>query len=207
MTRDNPIQQIYHITLIVLFTSSFCLSQTYLEPSLEISYSKNAVLDEDNYFFNQIQSDEEFKNSGLCFGLNLWQKVFDRMELGILTNYQRNYLRYSDRGVVGFTDRRHERFTLTVMPRCIFFDNIEIGMGPSFHHLFRTSLGKKYSDIWTETSSGLGQFQLGLRGLLSYRLKSVKLNFSYSFNRSINQLEDGKISNTKIITFGLGYIF
>lgn len=209
MTFTN-IKQLVFLTITVIIQiafSSSCYSQTYLEPTLGISYSKNNVFDKNDFPANQLQSDQAFIYSNLIYGLNIWQKIFDRMDLGLILNYQRNYLKYTDWGIVGYTDRRHERFSVSVLTKCKFLNHFELGFGPSIHQLFNANLGQRYSGKWTYPYSDFRQFQLGLKGIVTYQIKSLKLNLSYSHNRSVNHTTDGQIANTQIMTLSLGYLF
>ncbi len=169
------------------------------------NFTKNTGFSQDELILNDVIPDNNFGNKNFFFGGGVTQFISDRISLKIIGQYGKNMIRYSDTGVVGYTDVKFKRLGLSALPCWKILDNIELGIGLTYHELNSFEIGKRRIDVWNELGNRYNQKQIGWITSVSYNFKSILINLRYTEAHSNGTSDYYFIKETNAIELSLAY--
>ncbi len=194
---------------LFLMTAQYVHSQTFIEPILGASFAKNEAYAGNHSIFHggYVISDPKFERANISVGIAISQHITKRFHLRTIFQYGENHMGYSDRGVVGLTDFKFERYTFSTIPSFQIFNHFTIGTGINCHRLSNMQGGKRNLDLWSELLENHAEFQLG--GILSigYNFRSILLFLNYTNLHSISKRAGSFIKKSTVLELTLGYRF
>jgi hypothetical protein len=201
-----------NFTLTLVFTlflfTNICEAQITIEPSIGHVFFKNTGFQ--NHLSSVIITSpyENFRFSNWNFGLGIWKKVSEKLDVGFITNYNQNSLGILifDTSMVPITGggiEKNYKIRFSGLMKYCLPTGIEIGVGPSFCYLSKPEIGPSFSS----ESISFDEFQYGLKSLLSYNVSSANFSLTYSFLRFLGTNSERYLESTQVIALSVGYSF
>jgi len=197
---------IYLLSVFFSLKISFVYSQTYLEPILGYGFSKNIGFSDNEYVGIDIPVNN-FNSRNLLLGAAVTSYITNNISFKIIGQNSKNFVGYSGRGIVGFTDMKFKKFNVSLTPILHIFKNIEIGVGINYNRLYNFEIGKelKQGYYWSKLNIPINQNQIGWVTSLSYNYKSILMSLQYFDSYSVRAEIHHYIKRTGLIELSLTY--
>ncbi len=180
-------------------------SQTFVEPMIGISTSKNQGFSTGAYPLNDVVSDDRFERRNILYGINLAQNFTDRFSLKLSGNYSKQSVRYSDSGFVGYTDVKYLKYNFSAVLNYKLIANLIIGIGRGTNQLRNFEIGKEQEDIWSSLDERYNQNQIGWITSIGYFQKPIMIELRYSNFISKNSEDHQFINKTNLVEIQVSY--
>ena len=181
-------------------------AQTYVEPFLGYTFHENSA-PELTGEVSQIWGDQGFAQRDFTYGLAVSKQLNQQFGIELSGTFLRAILPYFDRGFVGFTGLRIDRYGITILPEYTFNSRLRVGLGASYQLLSNARLGVLRSGLWTEKSGLYDQRQFALLTACSYSFKNIDLSLRYFYSFESESNPRINLLRTQAVELFLGYRF
>jgi len=194
------------IWLIMLssITLRAAFAQTYIEPMVGLSFSKNVGYPIEGWE-NRIISDENFNNKNWLPSLGITQKLTDRVYLQLSGVNSKQSARYRDIGFVGYSAIKFMKTSFSIMPIYQFPTRFEFGLGFDYARLYKFQLGLPRMNYWYYLDKVFNHNQMGWSVRFGYSYKSIVLGFRYQQLYALKPWQYQMVKKSNHIDLTLSY--